>query len=79
MNKFVRLCFPIFNSENMIASDTTCPLQEFQNKLLQEKTYLSLVEFLESFLILCGKHAPLKKVQCHFKPRAQVNIFKIFV
>lgn len=68
-----------FILENMTASDTTCPLQEFQNNLLQEETCLPLAEFLESFLILCCKHASLKMTKCHFKPRAQVNILPTFI
>ena len=48
---------PSFNAENTITSDITCPLEEFQNNLLQEEALLSLTEFLKSFLILCCKPA----------------------
>lgn len=70
---------PSFNAENAITSDTTCPLQEFQNNLLQEEAYLSLTEFLKSFLILCFKPASSNKAECHLKPRAQVNILPMFI
>ena len=79
MSKFIWVYFPLLMQKIQLLVTLLVPSRNSRITYYRKRLCCLLKEFLKSFLILCCKPASSNKVECHLKPRAQVNNLPMFI